>query len=311
MLRKHRISFLMGLVGCLTAWSKLDKPSGDAQLSAPFGGLEIVIKTTTRLAGAIDSLTWRGKEFIDSHDHGRQLQSASAFYDGGPDGQSEGFNPTEAGSSADHKGPTSTSKLLSIKAKAKDNVLKTRTQMAFWLQPGQKSAWGTSRNTTILSDHILEKTVTIGAMGMPNVIKYETTFIVPDNERHNRARFETVTGYMPAGFSVFHRLDRATGELKLLPDGPKEQLDPIVVSTPDGKHAMGIITPVLGAPFTGPQYGWCHYMPENVCKWNSVYRIENKDGIKTGPYRYLSYIPIGTREMVRTALVDLDKQLNP
>ncbi len=52
-------------------------------------------------------------------------------------------------------------------------------------------------------------------------------------------------------------------------------------------------------------------MPENVCKWNSVYRIENEAGLKTGPYRYVSYIPIGTREMVRAALVDLDKQLNP
>ena len=295
-----------GILGLASAFA--GEPSGDSQISAPFGGSEIVIKTTTRLAGAIDSLTWRGKELIDSHDHGRQLQSASAFYAGGPDGQSEGFNPTEAGSSADHIGPTSTSKLLYIEAK--DNVLKTRTQMAFWLQPGQKSAFGAARNTKALSDHILEKTVTIGAMGMPNVIKYESTFIIPDHEFHNRARFETVTGYMPADFSVFHHLDRATGELKLLPDGPSGQSDPIVVSTPDGKYAMGIITPVLGAPFDGPMYGWNHYVPAKVCKWNSVYRIENEDGIKTGPYRYVSYIPIGTREMVRTALVDLDKQLN-
>jgi hypothetical protein len=285
------------------------EPSGDARISAPAGGSAIVIKTTSRLAGAIDSLTWDGKEFIDSHDHGRQLQSASAFYRGGPDGLSEGFNPTEAGSSHDGTGPTSTSKLLSIEAEG--NVLKTRTQMAFWLQPGQKSPFGTARNTTILSDHVLEKIVTIGAMGMPNVIKYESTFIVPENEDHTEARFETVTGYMPPGFSVLLHLDRTTGKLNPLDSGPKENDDPVVASTPDGRHAMGIITQQLPAPFDGPGYGYCHYMPENVVKWNAVYRIADESGIKGGPYRYVSYIPIGTREMVRKALINLDKQLNP
>jgi len=284
------------------------EPSGDAQISAPFGGSEIVIKTTTRLAGAIDSLTWNGREFIDSHDHGRQLQSASAFYDGGPDGKSEGFNPTEAGSSFDGKGATSTSKLLTIEAKG--NVLNTRSQMAFWLRPGQKSAFGAARNTKALSDHLFEKTVTIGTMGMPNVIKYESTFIVPDTEHHTRARFETVTGYLPPEFSVMQHLDRATGELKPLDRGPKEQKDPIVVSTPDGRHAMGIITPNLPAPLVGPTYGYHHFEKAKVVKWNSVYRVADKDGIKTGPYSYVSYIPIGTREMVRTALIDLDRQLS-
>ena len=39
--------------------------SGDAEVRAPAGDSEIVIRTTSRLAGAIDSLTWRGREFID------------------------------------------------------------------------------------------------------------------------------------------------------------------------------------------------------------------------------------------------------
>jgi len=288
-------------------WAFATEPSGDAQISAPFGGSKIVIKTTTRLAGAIDSLTWNGMEFIDSHDHGRQLQSASAFYNGGPDGKSEGFNPTEAGSSFDGKGPTSTSKLLAVEAKG--NVLKTRSQMAFWLRPGQKSKFGVARNTKALSDHLFEKTVTIGAMGMPNVIRYETTFIVPNHERHTKARFETVTAYLPPEFSLIQHLDRVTGKLELLDSGPKEQKDPVVVSTPDGRHAMGIITANLPAPLVGPTYGYRHYEKAKVVKWNSVYRVADKGGIKTGPYSYVSYIPIGTREMVRTALIDLDKQL--
>ena len=51
--------------------------SGDAVIRAPAGNSEIVITTTSRLAGAIHSLRWNGKEFIDSFDHGRQLQSAA------------------------------------------------------------------------------------------------------------------------------------------------------------------------------------------------------------------------------------------
>ena len=46
-----------------------DQVSGNATIRASVGDSEIVITTTDRLAGAIHSLTWNGKEFIDSHDH--------------------------------------------------------------------------------------------------------------------------------------------------------------------------------------------------------------------------------------------------
>ena len=91
--------------------------AGDAVIRAPSGGSEIVITTTSRLAGAIHSLTWNGREFIDSHDHGRQLQSASNLDLEGPF-HVETFNPTEAGSRADGAGPTSTSRLLWLSAAA-------------------------------------------------------------------------------------------------------------------------------------------------------------------------------------------------
>ena len=53
--------------------------SGNAVIRSKVGQSEIVITTTERLAGGVHSLTWGGKEFIDSHDHGRQLQSAASF----------------------------------------------------------------------------------------------------------------------------------------------------------------------------------------------------------------------------------------
>ncbi len=90
-------------------------PNASASIRAKAGPSEIVITTTARLAGAIHSLTWNGKEFIDSADHGRQLQSAANF-DAGQPFVSETFNPTEAGSRRDSAGPTSSSKLRSLTA---------------------------------------------------------------------------------------------------------------------------------------------------------------------------------------------------
>ncbi|MDQ3623014.1 MAG: hypothetical protein M3463_11065, partial [Verrucomicrobiota bacterium] len=141
-------------------------------IRAPFAGSEIVITTTARLAGAIHSLTWKGKEFIDSADHGRQLQSASSF-DSAPPENSETFNPTEAGSRLDGAGPRSTSRLLEISASG--NELRTRARMAFWLAPGERSDGRLARNSGALSSHCVAKQVRIGVPGLPNAIEYTVT----------------------------------------------------------------------------------------------------------------------------------------
>ena len=99
--------------------------SGDAQIRAKAGPSEIVITTTSRLAGAIHSLRWNGREFIDSADHGRQLQSAANF-DMGSKFIPETFNPTEAGSRFDGAGSKSTSVLHGLTAKG--NVLSTNNR---------------------------------------------------------------------------------------------------------------------------------------------------------------------------------------
>src|SRR5581483_5078164 len=130
------------LVAWLVGWAGLagePAPNGNATIRAKAGASEIVVTTTDRLAGAVHSLTWGGKEFIDSHDHGRQLQSAASFDRAAPgEFWAECFNPTEAGSRADGTGPTSSSRLLRLAADGPE--LRTTTRMAFWLAPGEKSA---------------------------------------------------------------------------------------------------------------------------------------------------------------------------
>ncbi|MEE2641225.1 MAG: hypothetical protein VX768_11410 [Planctomycetota bacterium] len=52
---------------------QLKRVSGNAQIKGAWKEGDITLITTGRLAGAIDSLKWRGTEFIDSADHGSQL----------------------------------------------------------------------------------------------------------------------------------------------------------------------------------------------------------------------------------------------
>jgi hypothetical protein len=286
------------------------KVSGDAVIRAPAGGSEIVITTTSRVAGAIDSLTWDGREFIDSHDHGRQMQSASNL---DHDGSffNECFNPTEAGSLHDAAGPTSTSRLLWISASGSN--LATVSQMAFWLRPGETSGGHPAVNTTALSNHLLQKQVRIGLPGLPHVIRHAVTFTLPADERHTQATFETLTAYMPADFRSFHGL-RQDGQLVPLPDGQGEQSLPVVASTADGRHAMGAWSPdrsqTTGRPVS---YGRFWFEQERVAKWNCVIRERSAaDGVGNdagrlppGSYHFLIWVAVGTREQVREAITEV------
>jgi hypothetical protein len=208
-------------------------------IRAPAGASEIVIKTTTRLAGAIDSLTWNGREFIDSFDHGRQLQSAANF-DLGGELRDEAYNPTEAGCLLDGDGPTSTSRLISLSASGA--AFETISRMAFWLPPGHCSDGRNSLNAAAISDHLLHKEVRIGVPGFAHAIRYVVTFTVPKGERHRRGVFEALTGYMPTAFRTFHVV-RDDGSLDAIAPGPGEQRHPVIVSTASGAHAMGAWSP--------------------------------------------------------------------
>ncbi len=302
MLKRHFIFPLFTLV--LATVVRAAEADGDAVVRAPFGGSEIVVTTTARLAGAIHSVTWRGKEFIDSADHGRQLQSASSF-DNSPLAPPETFNPTEAGSRDDGAGARSTSRLLEISAHGAE--LRTRAQMAFWLTPGERSGGVLARNSAALSEHRLAKQVRIGVRGLPNVIEYAATFTLPAGEPHAAAQFEALTGYMPPEFARFWHLNRATKKLEPLSDGPGEQRDPVAFSTADGAYAMGVIAPAPAPPgATGPGYGRFVFAHAKVVKWNCVFRVQPPDGVvPPGDYRFLMLVPIGTLAEVEAALAKL------
>lgn len=293
----------------LAAYADDRSVSGDTSIRAPFAGSEISIRTTTRLAGAIHSLTWNGKEFIDSTDHGRQLQSASSFDAGSPFAV-ETFNPTEAGSVDDGAGPKSSSRLLHMIST--DNSLQTTSQMAFWLSPAGTSGGKPAKNTTILSDHLLTKRVVIGHGKLQNVLAYDVTFSLPLGETHHYAQFEAVTGYMPAEFSRFWKFNPQLLQLEPLDDGPGEQSFPVVLATEDGSHAMGVIardsTP---GGMQGPGYGRFRFPDAKVVKWNCVYRLRDEIGqIAARDYSFRQFVIVGDLTSVTSSLAAIQQGKN-
>jgi len=275
-------------------------PNGDSQIRARAGSSEIVITTTARMAGAIQSLTWDGMEFINRADHGRELQSACSF-DNSPTANAETFNPTEAGSRLDGVGPVSTSRLLEMSAAG--NHLRTRTQMAFWLAPGERSEGQLARNPNPLSNYILTKNVRIGLAGSPQALDYQVTFTVPNAARHGSAQFEALTGYMPPEFGNFWQFDLQTGKLAPLGDGPGEIKNPMVLATADGRHAMGIFAPPpTAAATTGPSYGRWKFVAAKVVKWNCVFRVQAAPALPPGDYSYHLLVPVGTLADVEAML---------
>ncbi len=295
---------VMGCLGTGAAARAADEaPLGHAVIRGPAGPSEIVITTTPRLAGAIHSLTWHGEEFIDSTDHGRQLQSAANF-DAGSNFTPETFNPTEAGSRADGAGDLSTSRLLHLIAA--DDRLQTTSRMAFWLQPGERSRGNLAKNIEPLSNHTLTKRVRIGFENLPHVIQYQVTFGLPVNEHHTFAQFEAVTGYLPARFQNFWKYDAKTESLEKLGDGPGEQSAPVVLATATGSHAMGIFSPDQPSRgFERAGYGRFRFAAQRVTKWNCVFRLKDPAGVAPGDYAFRCFVIVGDLETVRTSLAAL------
>jgi hypothetical protein len=276
-------------------------------IRAKVGQDEIVLRTTSRLAGAIDSLTFRGQEYVDSHDHGRQFQSALALHQGDrKDFWAECYNPTEAGSRADGIGNTSSSKL--VKLTTSDTTMSSTTQMAFWLAPGEKSFGRPARNSKTLSDCLLTKTIRLGTKLSPQILDYQTTFTLPESEQATYAQFESLTGYMPPQFQKFWRYDRIKQNLEPLSDGPGEQADPVAFSTEDGQHALAIYSP--DQPSRGYEqagYGRFRFETEKVVKWNCVFRVSDPKRVPSGEYRFPHFVILGTRAEV----LDLLKKVVP
>lgn len=284
-----------------------DRVSGDASIGIDLDGSELRIKTTGRVAGAIDSLTWKGKEFVDSFDHGRQIQSACSFdaMDAGPF-WAERFNPTEAGSRLDGTGPTSTSRLLGLSTMGPE--IRSSSRMAFWLAPGESSFGRPALNRERQSEHLLHKRIRLGAFEDKHIIEVAVTFEIPEHERHQLGQFEVLTGYMPPDFSKFAALNGLNSTWMPLDDGPGEQASPVVFCTPDERFALGVVLVGGGGKgYDGPGYGRFVFREEKVVKWNCVMRFRQTPAIEQRKHSFRVLMVVGDLQDVQKGMVAIQR----
>lgn len=286
---------------------------GDFSLSEPAFDSQIVLKTSARFAGAISSVIFRGKEYIDNRGPGALLQSASSF-----DSLGECYNPTEAGSWMGD--PTPNTSVLKA-AEVTGNQLRTVTDMGFWRNPGNTYPRGCGLrpeykqvvNTAHTSGHLLYKWLTVGLPDFPNVIEYRVAYHVPapatflagaihDSTHFETAVFEASTGYLLKEFSSAVYYDPINGTEIDAGNRRGEQSLPVILFTPDKHNAMGVYSPQL--PQRGLRFGYGRFASPDINKWNCVFREKN---VTPGVYEYQCLIIIGTLDEVEATMRRLGK----
>jgi alpha-tubulin suppressor-like RCC1 family protein len=284
------------------------------------------VSTSSQFAGAVSSIKWGDKEFINNWDHGRQLQLNSQFFN-----RFICYNPYEAGSFNDGRGPTSTSKLLSMTNTS--TSLDATTQMAWYYDKylesdkpedycGDPSQWLPVNKpyTTPLSDYKVRKTVTIGYKGIPNVIEYLVEQAVPEAVREGMNNVTAVVNYEFSSLRSWDVVSKDYRNVRALA-GVDDRIK--VVSTADGNHAMGWYAPELHQPYADVGVvNWWFIVPPNpfyrdpndpskldldfACvHFGSVNRY---DSFGPGTTHDRAYLVIGNLEQVRQGLALVHSQ---
>ena len=266
----------------------------------------IRISASTRTAGAIDSLMWNGREFINSYDHGRQLQTAVII-----DSYGECYNPTQAGSSNDGLASTTTSVLEGVYTEA--SRLAVQNLPAYWLAAGQAHPFPSGNcvravNTTNVSDYRMNTDVRVGFGGIRHAIEFITAVQLP---RYASAfQLEGPTAYLSGEFSSFYAMNFATGGLIAQSPANTEQDEPVIISLPDGSAALGVWSPNLPDGGTASRYARFSFIdggnPANsTTKWSAVFR---RTGLAPGTYSFRSFLFVGSLENVRVAMIQVRNQ---
>lgn len=295
------------------------------------GALPIAISVDgPRFGGAVSRLNWNGKEFINIHDHGRQLQSAMQV-----DGYAECNNPTEAGSEHDGTGPRSSSVMTALN-KAAPNVLLTQANMAYWNYRTTTGACVKGKDPRVnqpLSNHMLSKRIQIGEFNDPRLIKYDVQFQHPAGSYRESLTYEFLTGYLTPEFNQYAYVQPNGGLVMInsnsyvnisgngFPPGSfyarpagKGHYDPIILTNASGTHAMGVYVPRsqltrCNSSFHG--YGMYHFAlggngpnASGTSKWNLAVNESAKSSCLKGNTRnFTVYLSVGTLAEAHQSIV--------
>jgi alpha-tubulin suppressor-like RCC1 family protein len=325
----HRIiatTAIVGLSVCGIAATRAQL-SGNATISATdnvFG--KISVSTSNQFGGAVSSIKWNNKEYINDWDHGRQLQVNMQFFN-----RYCCYNPYEAGSFEDAKGPTSTSKVLSLNASG--NRLETTTQMCwnfreFNYNPvaadscGDSALWlPVTPYTSPLSNYRIHKTITIGFAGIPNVIEYLVDESIPEPVLKGSNNPTAVVNYDFSSIRSWDVVSKDYRDIHALA-GVDDRIK--VVSTADGNQAMGWYAPELlqrYAPDVGVANWWfvapptmAYPDPKDPTRPDPNYAcvhfgsVNRYDSFGPGITKDRAYLVIGSLDQVKVGLAQVHKQ---
>jgi len=271
-----RRSFLFGCLGAATlglfgCTSSTSSPGTIWQIS----GAETVIKFGSTYGAAEYSLIWKGFEFVDSLDHGREIQTAYQL-----NGLGESYNPTEAGASAD---PTGSTKTVILSAAANGKVFTSSVHPAFWA-PYQGQ---------VTSPDTMSKTVTIDWNGIVNCVRHDVAVTMAAD--YQQAVIEGLTGYVSGALTSVYTYSNgsltplATPSNKAVPSNL-----PIVMAKPDGSCAMAIYSPMQS------YIAWVNVENAGVGKWDAAWHVVSP--CPKGTYTWSVFYIVGT-------LADVTKKL--
>jgi hypothetical protein len=285
--------------------------SGNSQVTNNVDGIPLSITTTDRLAGAVDSLNWKGKEFVNTYDHGRQIQYAWT-----ENGWGECQNPTEAGSHYDDVGTNSTTILKDISVTG--NKLTTITNPAYWALPGTNQTFcqkvNTAKNTDLATPQTMTKTMEIGYAGLDNVIKTEIK-LNHNTQDLTELKMQMPTGYLTPDFNQFYRFNPQSGQLNPVAKDPKyagsiftynrNEALPVILATPDGKHAMGVYTS-MNSNNSNVNYALLEYPNSDPSQASNIWSINYQNGyFPVGEHTFTSYMIVGDLATVQESMKQL------
>ena len=303
-------SFLTALLLAPLAGLAASGPDGTTAKTWTMSNEVMRVTVSARDAGAVCSLVFDGLEFVNDHDHGRQLQVAWFYNDLG-----EAYNPTEAGADKDGVGPRSTSRLVSVQANG--NILQTVNHPAHWRHTSLPEK--DRKNTAVVSKDTLTKKLTLGYNGDPHVLVFDTTVAISTEltgPLMNSIRIEAPTLYSNSHLSRHHLFDLASGELKEVPSRAirKNQMNEVirdvtrhdvvpVLSSSDGRHAVAFFTPQRGN-------FWAYYThnvpsddPTNACgKMTAFFKHAAAAGQS---YSYRTFIVAGDLATIKASIQKL------
>ncbi len=269
-------------------------------------GDPVELRVDARFGGAVGSLTWRGREFLNIYDHGRQISYAWHLNDHG-----ECLNPTEPGAAQDYFLQSSTTQVHEICGLAL-NHLSTRISPAYWTAPGEPAFCDNGTevgvNTTLVSENGFAREVMIGYEGLENVILFDAVITLEQDYRS--LRVEAPTAYLTHDFTARYSFDPRDGALIPRPESMElyepfafvhSSTLPAVLATEDGAFALGAYTAMAGA-----QYQLLHYDVPNPFDANNKWNIRiSFVPAPAGDYVFRTFAVIGTLEQVHEGMVAL------